>query len=63
MDEGTEIALGRRPGVVTRRHGELPEGPTHGLRPVGILGMGGPEDVADKGPIVRRRGRPQRGEP
>jgi len=62
-DEGPEIALGRRPGVLTRRHGELLKGPPHGLRSVDILGMDVPEDVTDERPVVRRHGRPQRGEP
>jgi len=62
-DEGPKIALGRWPGIVTRRHCELSEGPPHGLRPVHFLGMGGPEDVTDKRPIVHHHGRPQRGAP
>jgi len=55
-DEGREVALGRRPGVVPRSLGELPEGPPHGERLARGVRVGRTEDVADKRPVGRGHG-------
>jgi len=63
VDKRPEIALGRRPGVVPNLGSELPEGPSHGVGPACIIGMGRQEDVADERPIGLGSDRTRRGGP